>query len=103
MSSKTSPSEKKSQSNQPSSNRLENYNTVAETIGGMPSLRVKDNLIQSLVIAVTTFVSVIIGTIMGGAMGAFIAIFLGLVLSTFVSGFVLMILGWVRAAKKIMK
>lgn len=79
---------------------LENYNTIAETVGGIPSLRVKDNIIQAVVIALVTCIAVIVGTALGGAGGAIIAAILGLLLSTIISGFVLMIVGWIRAAKK---
>jgi VIT1/CCC1 family predicted Fe2+/Mn2+ transporter len=79
---------------------LETYNTIAETIGGLPSLRVKDNVIQAAVIAGVTCIAVIVGSAIGGIGGAIMAAILGLLLSTIISGVVLMILGWIRAAKK---
>jgi VIT1/CCC1 family predicted Fe2+/Mn2+ transporter len=79
---------------------LETYNAIAETVGGMPSLRIKDNVIQAIVIGVTTAIAVAIGGIAGGTAGALVAALVGLVLSTLLSGTVLMILGWVRVFKK---
>jgi hypothetical protein len=93
-------SKKQNAPKKPKANGLEAYNTIAETVGGVPSLRVKDNVIQAIVIAGVTCVSVILGTAFGGASGALIGVLLGLLISTFISGFVLMVLGWIRAAKK---
>lgn len=85
----------------PANQGLETYNTIAETVGLIPSLRVKDNLIQAIVIGVITCISVVIGGTVGGTTGALFAALVGLVVSLLLSGFVLMILGWVRAIKKL--
>jgi VIT1/CCC1 family predicted Fe2+/Mn2+ transporter len=83
----------------PASGR-ETYNTIAETVGGVPSLRVKDNVIQAIVIGVTTAISVAIGGVVGGTAGALAAALIGLILSMLLSGIVLMVVGWVRVLKK---
>ena len=84
----------------PKGSGLETYNMVAETVGMLPSLRMKDNLIQAIIMGVITCIAVIVGGTMGGTQGALIAAVLGLLASLLISGFVLMIVGWVRAAKK---
>jgi len=85
-----------------SSKGSEDYQRVADTVGMVPSLRWKDNVIQ--------LVCVVAGAIVGAAAGYFIAgqepvgaMFggvLGLVAALFISGIVLMILGFVRARKR---
>ncbi len=79
---------------------LEAYQTVAETIGG-PSLRVKDNLIQAAVVFACIGIGAGVGFLGWGGMGAAIGGVSGMIGGTLVSGLVLMILGLVRAAKKI--
>lgn len=79
---------------------LEAYQTVAETIGG-PSLRVKDNLIQAAVVFASIGIGAGVGFIGWGGLGAAIGGVSGMIGGTLVSGLVLMILGLVRAAKKI--
>src|SRR6478672_12762403 len=44
---------------------IEQYNRIAETVGMMPTLRVKDNIVQ--------FVVVFIGTIAGAIIGYFVS------------------------------
>ena len=48
----------------------ETYNTVAETVGLLPSLRLKDNVIQGIVVVVMTAIATLIGLIWHGTMGA---------------------------------
>jgi VIT1/CCC1 family predicted Fe2+/Mn2+ transporter len=93
-------SQEQNKSNQPKTGGLETYNTIAEIVGGIPSLRLKDNIIQAIGIAVVTCLSVIFGAALGGIAGAIVAAILGLIASTLISGFVLMIVGLIRAAKK---
>lgn len=83
------------------------YQTVADTVGFVPSLRVKDNVVQAVCVAVGLLVGVGAGVMIALAndgewyIGAMLGALGGLVLSTLVSGGVIMILGWVRAAKKL--
>ena len=98
---------------------LEAYNTVAETVGFIPSLRLKDNVLQGIIVGVGTLLGAGIGFLLArhlggpvlrGIRGLVAAVFLlggtvlggilGLMASAFLSGLVLMILGFVRAAKK---
>lgn len=74
------------------------YNTIAETVGGVPSLRAKDNLYQGIAILVSLVVGALIGLIWG-VFGAMIGAVVGLLVGLFGSGIVLMVLGWVRAAR----
>ncbi|MBY0260958.1 MAG: hypothetical protein K2Q20_01350, partial [Phycisphaerales bacterium] len=77
----------------------ETYNTVAETIAG-PSLRIGDNLIQAAIIVGCTGLGAIVGFFGWGGIGAAVGGVGMMVVSTLVSGGVLMVLGWVRAARK---
>ena len=79
---------------------LETYNTVAETIAG-PSLRWKDNLFQGLFVIGGLVVGIGIGALIAYPIGAYIGGVIGLVGATLTSGIVLMVLGWIRAAKKL--
>ena len=80
---------------------LEDYNRIAETVGMMPTLRVKDNVIQALVVLAGIIVGAVVGYIIGeqDPRAAVLGGIAGLVLFGLISGFVLMILGWVRAAR----
>jgi VIT1/CCC1 family predicted Fe2+/Mn2+ transporter len=100
MSSEPSNQQEGDRENSRSVRSREIYNTIAETVGGVPSLRMNDNVIQAIVIGVTTAVAVAIGGMVGGAAGALAAALLGLILSTLLSGIVLMVIGWVRAFQK---
>jgi hypothetical protein len=101
MSTKPNSNNRNRKSTPRKSEGFELYNMLAETIGGMPSLRLKDNLIQTIVIVGCTALAVIIGAVLGGTIGSIVGGILALVFSTLLSGIVLMIMGWIRAAKKI--
>jgi hypothetical protein len=86
----------------PGQEALEAYNTVADTVGGVPSLRWKDNVIQGVAILATVMVGTLAGFLVTfDLIGAGIGAFAGLVGGLLVSGVVLMVLGWVRTGKKI--
>ena len=97
----TPPPHSSNQNDQPIGG-FEAYHTVAETIGG-PSLRIKDNIVQALVVFASIGVGAIIGFIGWGGMGALAGGVAGMILGTLISGLVLMVLGWVRAAKVVNK
>ena len=80
---------------------FERYHRVAETVGFMPSVRKRDNIIQGIVVAIGTLIGAIVGWIIGeGEIGPVIICALaGLVLFGILSGVVLMVIGWVRAAR----
>lgn len=91
---------------------LEGYHTAADTVGLIPSLRWKDNLFQAVFIVVVTGVCALIGLLanpLGGVpgqgpsarMSALLLGIGGLIGSFFLSGLFLMVLGWIRASKKI--
>jgi hypothetical protein len=79
---------------------LETYNTYAETIGGAPTLRWKDNVFQAVFILFITGVTATAGYFYKQFTGAMLFGVGGLIISTLLSGFVLMILGWIRATNK---
>lgn len=79
-------------------NAMDAYHTVAETVGGVPNLRWKDNLFQIGVSIVFAIVGAIVAKLayqpaLAGAVCGFILGVLG-------SGFVLMVVGWVRAGRR---
>ncbi|PHR92255.1 MAG: hypothetical protein COA78_33555 [Blastopirellula sp.] len=78
---------------------FEGYQKVAETVGMVPSLRWKDNLIQAGVVGGMAAIGALVGWFLWGPFGAAGLAVAGLILGTLVSGFVLMILGWIRLAK----
>lgn len=83
-----------------SSPGLDNYNTVAETIGG-PSLRLKDNVIQAAIVIGCTALGAIAGYIYNDWIGALVGGAGAMIASTLISGIVLMVIGWMRAAKRV--
>ncbi|MGQ0627341.1 MAG: hypothetical protein ACT4PL_04480 [Phycisphaerales bacterium] len=85
---------------------LDPYHRVADTVGMVPSLRVKDNVIQAVVVVAGLLIGAGIGGIVGvnqnvtwwygvgaGAVG-------GVIIATFLSGLVLMVVGWFRGVKR---
>ena len=83
--------------------KRETYDTVADTVGLVPSLRLKDNVIQGVTVVVVTGIGALVGFLTNGGTGLAVGSLLGLIGSLFVSGAVLMVVGWVRAAKKVSK
>lgn len=79
---------------------LADYHRIADTIGGLPNLRPKDNLHQTVFILVVSAVSALVGLLIGGFPGVLLGLLFGLFGSVLVSGMVLMVLGFVRAARK---
>lgn len=84
---------------------LESYHKVADTIGGVPSLRVTDYLIQGTAAVVGLVIGALVGLILAPmnkwhvGTAVFLGGFGGLVAGVFVAGLVLMVLGWVRHKK----
>jgi hypothetical protein len=79
---------------------LADYHRVADTVGGLPNLRLKDNLYQTLFILGVTAAAAVIGFAIGGVPGLLAGLLVGLVGSFLLSGTFLMILGFIRAARK---
>ena len=78
----------------------ENYQKIADTVGMVPSLRWKDNLIQAVAILIGAMVGAAAGWLLGGeVVFAVVGAIGGLVAALFVSGIVLMFLGWRRAGR----
>ncbi len=76
---------------------MEAYHTIADTVGGVPNLRGKDNAFQIIFVAISIAIGGGIGALTFGALtGGVIGLFGG----TLLSGLVLMIKGWLRAANK---
>jgi len=82
---------------------MDNYQTVAETVGMVPSLNAKDNLYQGVFCLAVTLLAALLGWIGFGGTGAGVGAIIGLIGSFLVSGIILMIVGWVRAAKRLKK
>jgi len=70
---------------------METYNRVAETVGG-PSFRLKDNLIQGIVVVAGTGISMVVGLLMAGTQGLLMGLLGGLVVFGLGSGVVLMVM-----------
>lgn len=84
----------------------EDYNTIAETVGLVPSLRKQDNIIQAKAVGAGCLVGAVGGLIVAAAthsslyIGAMAGLLVGMVAAALISGFVLMILGLARATKR---
>lgn len=85
---------------------MEEYHRIADTIGGVPNLRWKDNVFQMLCVGLFTAVGGLLGwqflpsKDIDTAPRIILGVIAGLVLGTLLSGFVLMVLGWIRSGKK---
>ena len=91
-----------------SQDSMATYHKVADTVGGVPNLRLKDNVVQTLVVLAAAILGALAGCILVwtktvdwelylAALGGCVT---GLILGTFVSGLVLMVIGWIRATKE---
>jgi predicted anti-sigma-YlaC factor YlaD len=87
----------------PQKSARDTYDAVADTVGLVPSVRLKENAIQGITVVVITGIAALVGFVMNGTAGLVIGTLLGLLGSLLVSGAVLMVVGWVRAAKKLSK
>ncbi len=83
-----------------SSDPFETYHTIAETVGGVPSFRKNDNLIQGLTILIGTLGSIALGYFVWDRKSWLLAGLARMIGSLLISGVVPMVLGWMRAAKK---
>jgi len=85
---------------------LDAYHTVAETVGFVPNIRLKDNIVQTVSVGMGLVggagAGAVIAAVRGGEfwLGATVGGVLGLIAATFLSGLVLMVLGWIRAARR---
>ena len=77
---------------------LEDYQRIAETVGG-PSLRWKDNVIQAGIVVGCTLLGALVGAVGWGWMGVLFGGAGMMIASTLISGLVLMVLGFVRLGK----
>lgn len=78
----------------------ETYQTVAETVGGVPSLRLRDNLAQAVIIGVLVVIAAPVGFFIDGLFGLLVGTVVGLFVGLIISGTLLMVLGWIRLAKR---
>ncbi len=91
---------------------LDDYHKVADTVGGLPNLRARDNIVQTLFVVGGTILFALVGYVLASAgviemppsvptwVAAAIGGVAGMILCTFLSGFVLMILGVKRTVTK---
>jgi hypothetical protein len=80
--------------------KLSQYQQVAETVGMVPSLNARDNLIQGAFVGLVTILAFIMGHVTGGAQTALVFMLAGLISSGLISGVVLMVVGMVRVARQ---
>lgn len=85
---------------QDSNSSRASYDAIADKVGLVPNLRVKDNLYQGVVVAVFTLVGAMVGFFLAPAtnrsLGVGLGAVAGLVVGGLLSGLVLMVLGLVR-------
>ena len=79
---------------------LELMHKVADTVGMAPNIRLKDNLIQGAVVLGGTLLGALIGGFLARTEGAVAGGLIGMIGSTLISGLVIMVLGWIRTARK---
>jgi len=78
---------------------------ISDTIVG-PNLRPKDNLVQLIVCVVSAAIGAAAGALVARSygesmgLGASLGAIGGLIVGVFGSGIVLMVMGWIRAAKR---
>ena len=83
---------------------MDTYQTVAETVGMVPSFNIQDNVIQGIIVGVITVIAAVIGFVITRNMtGCLVFTVIGLILSLFISGLVIMFLGLFRRGKKLLK
>ena len=84
------------QQQQPDSHR-KSYDTFADKVGLVPNVRLKDNLIQGLVVGALTLIGALVGFFVASdtarLTGAGFGALAGLISGGFLSGLVLMIVG----------
>lgn len=73
---------------------------MADTVGLVPSMRMKDNVRQGIVVGICVLIGTPIGFFLWGGYGALIGALGGLVAGGLGSGTVLMIQGLKRASRK---
>jgi hypothetical protein len=76
------------------------YDAIADKVGLVPNLRVKDNLYQGVAVAVLTLAGATVGFFLGPAtersLGIGLGALAGLVVGGLLSGLVLMVVGLLR-------
>lgn len=73
------------------------YNIVADKVGLVPNIRMKDNLLQALATLIFTGIGALVGFLVGRSLtGLFLGVGAGLVAGLLLSGGVLMIVGLFR-------
>ena len=78
----------------------ETYQHVAETVGMLPSLNAKDNLYQGIFVLVISLAAFGVGRTQKDTELGLIYLFFGLLSSGLISGFFLLVLGFVRLARR---
>ena len=79
---------------------LDNYQRVADTVGMVPNVRLKDNLYQLIAGAIGGVIGAIIGVALGGSAGLVIGGLAGFVVVALFWGIGLGIVGAIRGLKK---
>lgn len=79
--------------------KLEDYHRVADTVGFIPGLRMKDNVFQAVFILMSILIGCVFGFVVMGSLGAIVGALVAMIVGLFSSGIILMIVGWVRAMK----
>lgn len=80
--------------------KLSQYQQVAETVGMVPSLNARDNLLQGVFVGLVTVLAFIVGHVTGGTQTALVFMLAGMIASGLISGVVLMVVGMFRVARQ---
>ncbi len=78
---------------------MRDMHLIADTVGLVPNIRKRDNLIQGGVVLGGTALLATIGYVLDGTFGALLGTLAGLVILGLITGTVIMVLGWIRAGK----
>lgn len=79
----------------------ETLQTIADTVGMVPSMRSQDSAAQGIALVFGLIAGAIIGWTIHGTKGLLIGGIGGLVTALVISGLIVMVMGWIRVAKKL--
>jgi len=75
------------------------YDSLADTIGGVPNFKKRDNLFQLITTLITALIGLTVAYFGWGSEGILIGLFIGVVIGALGSGAILMVQGWRRALR----
>ena len=80
---------------------VDTMHVVSDTVGFAPNIRLKDNVIQGIVVGAGTLLSALGAYLTDGSTEtALLGALGGLIVFALLSGLVIMVLGWIRVMKR---